>query len=79
MEMTNALVQLMGIKRSKHFSFLKKKTHTHIISTLTENRPFTTSSKCGFQWTKMLIHCQSGGYFTHDWSAQINKDFGASH
>lgn len=40
----------------------KNKTASHLNSWTLRlvNRPFATSSKWGFQWTKMLIHCQDG-------------------
>lgn len=37
-----------------------QKTTSHLTFTSAENKPFATSSKWGFQWTKMWIHCQGG-------------------
>lgn len=58
---SNAFVQLMGSNYAGRQTIeIPQKKPNFTTSTLSENRPLTTSSKWGFQWTKMLIHCQGG-------------------
>lgn len=80
MQRSNKSVRLMGSNDSaSHLMETPLLLSIHWTPTVTENWPFTASSKCRFLPNKNVNSLPDSGYFKHERSTKINKDSSARH